>query len=241
VGGSGACSVVQQTAIDAAVAAGTVIVVAAGNSNADAATVHPSSCNNVISVAALGKDGRRAVYSNFSSGVPATITLAAPGGDTSISGAYDHGIASTVNGGTTTPITTLTSSYWAFYSGTSMAAPHVSAAAALMLAKNSSLTPAQIKSILSASTSVTAFPSFVAGMSSMDCALNNNCGAGILNAKLALQNTPIVPNASSGGGGGGGCSIMPFGATPDVSLLLAMFAVAAYWLRRRLIRVRGEA
>ena len=240
VGGVGACGTTQQSAIDAAVAAGTVVV-AAGNEATDAATVHPASCNNVISVAAIGKDGRRAYYSNFSSGVPSTITLAAPGGDFTIGGGtYDPGIVSLVNVGTTTPITTLGSSYYAFAEGTSMAAPHVAAAAALMLSRNPSLTPAQIKSILSASTSVTAFPSFIGSLSATDCSLNHNCGAGILDANLAVQNTPAASTGTSDSGGGG-CSIMPAGATPDVSLLLALLAVAAYGLWRQMLRTRAKA
>jgi hypothetical protein len=34
---------------------------------------------------------------------------------------------------------------------------------------------------------------------------------------------------------------MPLGNQPDVSLLLATLAVMAYWLRRRVLRTRGEA
>jgi hypothetical protein len=74
-----------------------------------------------------------------------------------------------------------------------MATPMVSAAAALMISKDSTLTPAQIKTILSAPSSLTAFPSFAAAsypaLNNMDCTVGNNCGTGILNAKLALQNT----------------------------------------------------
>jgi serine protease len=149
-------------------------------------------------------------------------------------------------------------SVYNFKQGTSMATPLVSAAVALMLSKDPTLTPAQVKSILSAPSSLTAFPSFGASsypaQNNMDCTVGNNCGTGILNAKLALQNTPS--NASGGGGsttptttttanrptakapssGGGGCAIMPAGATPDISLLLAMIAIAAYWLRRRVVR-----
>lgn len=79
-----------------------------------------------------------------------------------------------------------------------MAAPHVSAAAALMLAYNSTLTPALVKSILT--TTATTFPSFSAGSwAAYDCATLKNCGAGILNANLAVLR-----------------SIKPFTSTADV-------------------------
>jgi uncharacterized protein (TIGR03382 family) len=34
---------------------------------------------------------------------------------------------------------------------------------------------------------------------------------------------------------------MPFGADPDISLLLALLAVGVYWLRRRIVSTRGAA
>ena len=337
------CSQNRINAITAAVNAGVVVVVAAGNNNQDAANSQSANCPNVISVAAIGRDGSRAVYSNFSSPAsnatnPVSVTLAAPGGNQSYSPSFDPGIASTLNTGTTTPLTPA----YAYYQGTSMATPHVSAAAALMLSRNPTLTPVQVKSILSAPTSVTAFPTFVSSLAATDCALNKNCGAGILNAALAVRSsfilaadlvpadfgsvttggtatktvtwtnvtastvsvigsasisgsnssfftitsstcdsisiasggtctvalkyaptssgshsailiipsTPLTSGVSlvgslsapaPSGGGGGGCSIMPFGATPDVSLLLAMLAVGAYWLRRRIASNRGAA
>ena len=339
LGSTGACSTDRSNAINAAVAAGAVVVVAAGNDNQDVANSKSANCQNVISVAAVGRDGSRASYSNFSSPAsnttnPVSVTLAAPGSSGS-SPAFDPGILSALNTGTTTPST----SNYAFYQGTSMATPHVSAAAALVLSRNPTLTPAQVKSILTAPTSVTAFPTFVAGLAARDCALNNNCGAGILNAALAVQfslvadaspvnfgsvtsggtvtktvtwtnattstvtvsgsasitgtnssfftivssacdsttitsgatcavtlkyaptsagshsailTVPSTPRASGVSlvgvanappalNGGGGCAIMPFGATPDASLLLAMLAVGAYWLRCRIVRNCGAA
>lgn len=247
------CPTPIQDAINAAVAAGAVVVAAAGNSAVDVASYAPSNCQNVISVAAIGRDGSRASYSNFSSPssnpAPVSVTLAAQGGDyvrTDFNLAYDAGILSTINTGATTaisPFAVPSGSAYIYKEGTSMAAPLVSAAAALMIAKNSSITPAQIKSILSSSASLTPFPSFAPGsyqgMNAMDCTVSLNCGAGILNARLAVQNTPAPPVAAGSGGGGGGCAIMPFGANPDVSLLLAMLAVAVYWLRRRVVRVRS--
>jgi serine protease len=196
LGGSGACNSTLQSAITAAVGAGTVVVVAAGNSNADVANFHPANCTGVISVASIGRDGSRAYYSNYSSPAtnhtnPTNVTLAAQGGDMNHPTSFEHGILSTLNSGTTTPVLTGGSSY-AWYQGTSMATPHVVAAAALIVAKNPALTPAQIKTILSAPSSLSTFPSFsTAGWTAYDCATLSNCGAGILNANLALQNTPF--------------------------------------------------
>jgi len=202
LGGAGPCSVTQQNAINAAVNAGTVVVVAAGNSNLDVANFNPANCQNVIVVAAMARDGSRAVYSNFSSPIsnttnPLNVTLAAPGGDQTYSATFDPGILSTLNAGLTTPVLTAGGANYIYYQGTSMATPHVAAAVALMRSKNSALTPAEVKAILSATASLTAFPSFVAGLATWDCALKLNCGAGILNANLAVQNSVVALNTSS--------------------------------------------
>ena len=56
---------------------------------------------------------------------------------------------------------------------------------------------------------------------------------------VVLVLAALVLSACGGGSsGGGGCAIMPFGADPDVSLLLA---VGVYWLRRRIVSTRGAA
>jgi len=68
LGGSGACTLpsrqAYQLAINEIVAAGAVVVVAAGNSNDNASQYSPASCNNVITVAASDRYGGRAYYSN---------------------------------------------------------------------------------------------------------------------------------------------------------------------------------
>lgn len=198
LGGAGACSITEQTAINAAVAAGTTVVVAAGNNNADVANFNPANCQNVITVAAIGRDGSRAAYSNFSSPVtnvtnPTNVTLAAQGADMGYLATFDPGILSTLNTGLTNPVLNAGGSNYVYYQGTSMATPHVVAAAALMLAKNPALTPAQVKTILSAPASLSAFPSFSPGSSfvpaAWDCVASKNCGAGILNTNLAVQNS----------------------------------------------------
>jgi serine protease len=174
LGGSGSCDSTTQTAINGARGRGTVVVVAAGNSNANAANYSPASCAGVITVAATGRTGSRAYYSNYG----AVVDVAAPGGD--MSGSTSDGVYSTLNSGTTSP----GSDSYAYYQGTSMASPHVAAVAALMLAKNSALTPDDVEAKLKSS--ARAFPG--------SCA---QCGAGIVDASAAVD-------AATGGGGGGG-------------------------------------
>ena len=97
LGGAGSCATTTQAAIDSARSRGAVVIVAAGNSNQDAANFTPANCSGVITVAAVARDGGKAPYSNFG----AVVDVAAPGGSTA-NGAAD-GILSTLNTGTTTP------------------------------------------------------------------------------------------------------------------------------------------
>ncbi|GLZ28922.1 extracellular protease [Lentzea sp. NBRC 105346] len=147
LGGQSSCSSTYQNAINSAVSRGTTVVVAAGNSNADVSGFTPANCNNVISVAALGREGNKAFYSNYG----AKIDVAAPGGETrrgtDTPGTIttpQNGIWSTLNDGATTP----GSETYKPYQGTSMAAPHIAGLAALVKARNSALTPAEIETLI---------------------------------------------------------------------------------------------
>ena len=164
LGGSGSCDATSQNAINSARSRGTVVVVAAGNSNANAANFSPASCTGVITVAATDRTGAKAYYSNFG----ANVAVAAPGGDMRASAA--NGILSTLNNGANAP----GSDTYAYYQGTSMAAPHVAAVVALMLAKNSTLTPDQVATALKGSTRP--FPG--------TC---SQCGTGIVDASAAVD------------------------------------------------------
>ena len=175
LGGSGACDTTTQNAINSARSRNAVVVVAAGNSNANAANYSPASCTGIVTVAAVNRSGGRAYYSNYGS----VVEVAAPGGD--MTSAAANGILSTLNAGTTTP----GADVYAYYQGTSMATPHVAGVVALMLAKNASLTPDQVITMLQST--ARAFP-----------ATCSQCGAGIVDAAAAVK------AAIAGGGGGGG-------------------------------------
>ena len=163
LGGASACSIAEATAISAAIARGTVVVVAAGNSNANTSGFTPASCSGVIAVAAIGSGGKRASFSNYGP----IVDIAAPGVE----------IWSTLNSGSTTPSTPS----YASYSGTSMATPHVSGVVALMISQNASLTPAQVETRIKTSGMFTPFPGGVC-----DPVATKTCGVGIINAGALL-------------------------------------------------------
>ncbi|GAB3542042.1 hypothetical protein GCM10027403_34270 [Arthrobacter tecti] len=164
LGADGACDGVFQSAIDTATELGAVVVVAAGNEDQNVANVAPANCANVISVGATGRDGARALYSNFG----AAVDVSAPGGDF-ING-DESGILSTWNTGNAGPA----SESYAFMEGTSMAAPHVAGAAALMLALNPTLSPAQVETLMKQSVRPLPVP----------CSLG--CGTGLVDGTAAV-------------------------------------------------------
>ena len=164
LGGSGACSATYQNAINSAVARGTTVVVAAGNSNVNVANAVPANCANVIAVAATDSAGQRSGFSNYGAG----IDIAAPGSS----------IASTLNSGTTVPGT----EGYAIQSGTSMAAPHVAGVVALVQSKaGTPLTPAAMESLLKST--ARAFP----------VSPSQPIGPGILNARAAVDAAGTQP------------------------------------------------
>lgn len=188
LGGGGSCGTTTQNAINGAVSRGTVVIVAAGNSNTNASGFNPANCSNVVTVAATNRAGGRAYYSNYG----ANVDVAAPGGELTSSGS-SNGVLSTLNSGSTTPST----ESYSYYQGTSMATPHVAGVAALILSKGTQ-TPANMETLLRNNTR--AFP-----------ATCSSCGTGIVDANKVLT-------ALAGGGGGGGTGASFFENQNDVAI-----------------------
>lgn len=171
LGGPGTCSSYFQEVIDRVQASfpSTVIVAAAGNAGRDLASSPflPASCDGVIAVGATDRGGGLAWYSNYGT----RVDVMAPGGDTTdddTDGVYSLGVD---------PVTLQFT--WTWNQGTSMAAPHVSGAAALIAAVDPSL---GLEGTLALLTS-TARP-----LSPEECPPGPDaCGAGLIDVAAAVQ------------------------------------------------------
>jgi subtilisin family serine protease len=125
------------SAIVSAASAGALIVAAAGNGGSST-PFFPAAYPEVLAVAAVGPDGAPTPYSSFGS----YVALRAPGGNFALGDASD-GVGSTFWDFYNVP-----HAQYAFLEGTSMAAPHVSGVAALLLAQTPSLTAAALRTRL---------------------------------------------------------------------------------------------
>ncbi|MGD1714389.1 S8 family serine peptidase [Dapis sp. BLCC M172] len=122
LGGGGNCSPTLENAISQAVAAGSAVIVAGGNAGNNNPQ-QPASCPSVtLTVGATDINNQLASFSSYGFN-----DLSAPG--VNILSTYRNPDYDSLN-------------------GTSMATPHVSGAATVLLQKNPSLSPAQIKALL---------------------------------------------------------------------------------------------
>jgi serine protease len=175
--GGGGYSSTEQALYDDIRSAGIHVVAAAGNENSDE-PMYPAAYNGVLSVSATNCARERASYSNYGS----TITLAAPGGDTSACSLFRTGaVVSTVGSGSGDS----RSSAYGAKMGTSMAAPHVSGVLALMLALYPELSPTQVEFLLEDGTITDDL-----GAAGRD----DQFGHGLINARKAVEAAQALAN-----------------------------------------------
>lgn len=170
-------STALENVIKEAYEAGILFVAAAGNSasNNDNIKFYPASYKvpNVISVAALDTSNNLAIFSNYGVG---SVHIAAPG--TLIVSAYPGG-------------------YYAYLSGTSQAAPHVSGAALLAKAAFPGASVSELKSrILTSAKPLSTLNGLVESARSLNLA---NLVSGVQNPALESPSTPdsTTPNAGA--------------------------------------------
>lgn len=179
LGSDNPCDGAYRTAIADVRVAGTLVVVAAGNSGRNNAGVRaavgsPANCSGAIAVSAV--DARRNITNYSSTGTE--VAVAAPGGDASVSttgsGAPDNvysAIGTFDASGQRQPA-------FGGMQGTSMAAPHVAGVLALMRYVNPQLTVTQVDTLLASGSLTTEL-----GPSGRDI----DYGYGLIHARRAVD------------------------------------------------------
>jgi len=189
LGALGNCTNSYQAAVDEVVEAGAVVVASAGNETGPVDA--PANCDGAVAVAGLRATGAKVGYSSLGP----EVTLAAPGGNcVNTGGPCLFSLDTTSNAGTTVATTAIYTDQLDANVGTSFSAPLVAATAALMLAVNSNLAPAELRERLQQS--ARSFPSAASlGLANcpntvddtLACACTTStCGAGMLDAAVSV-------------------------------------------------------
>lgn len=199
LGSSATCSASYQATVNEILAAGAVIVAAAGNS-AGGPVGTPGSCNGVIAVLALRHAGTKVGFSDLGT----QISIAAPGGNcinVTAGSACLYPILAATNTGLQGPVTSGWTDSYKVSVGTSFSSPLVAAVAGLMFSAQPALTPAQVRTQLRATarpfpttggdngdgTVVSQCVAPSSGVQQLQCYCNTTyCGAGMLDAGAAL-------------------------------------------------------
>jgi hypothetical protein len=172
--GGGFPNATMETAVNAAIAAGSLIVASAGNDGIDF-PLYPAGFPGVMAVAAVGMDGTLAPYSNAGN----SLSVSAPGGDFRLDDNGGGGVYGPGWDFTTGKPTAL------FGYGTSASAPYVSGIAALLLAQMPTLSATQLRS------RIEQFATRPAGTTRSD-----SYGWGIVNAYNALTQQDGPPRVT---------------------------------------------
>ncbi len=147
---------------------GGIVIFAAGNEDKDY-TAYPASYEKVLSVASMAPDFAKAYYSNYADWVDVT----APGGSFGYEGKYTDACAI---------LSTYPGNEYAYMQGTSMACPHVSGVAALVVSKfgvgQEGFTPDELKERIMMG---------VKDIDQYNRAYVGKMGAGYVDAAAALQ------------------------------------------------------
>lgn len=208
LGGYGA-STARNNAVAAAQAAGSLIIAAAGNDRTTQ-PFFPAALPGVLSVTALGPDGDVTRYSNGG----ATAAIAAPGGE-SFWGTASASVLSTMwNFVTRTPV-------YAYSAGTSMAAPHVTGVAALLLSAD----PAQSAAALRERLITHAVPVLGSGRSDLFGFGYLNAATSLARSRARAERTQLqLVNAATGD------TVRTLAVTPGAPFSLGRVPDGRYWL-----------
>lgn len=212
-----------QDAVLAAQARGVLVIASAGNNAEDASNNVPGALEGVTSIAAAGPDGTLASYSNFGP----RVDFMAPGGALFLDAPTDSDTPGAI--WSTSYLRATEQPVFAFAAGTSQAAAYATGVAALVRAAAPSLPPEVVAAILRRASRLP------------ESGCEQGCGAGLIDASLAVHYARQVEEASCGEGSCGasnvlapaplrpeeGCSVATPGAKtgPGILVLLLLLLV----------------